>query len=170
MEIEVWKDVVGYEGLYQVSDQGRVKSLNYWTERILHQTLNKSGYLHVPLCKDGKPKCCRVHRLVAMAFIPNPLNLPEVNHIDENKQNNRADNLEWCDRLYNTRYGTGIQRSRASHSIAIEQVDKDGNVVRQWISSREAERNGYHSGAIIACCKGKKRSHKGFIWRYADQP
>lgn len=169
---EHWLPVKGYEGLYEISDWGRVKSLNYrgtGKEQILHQTQNKSGYMYVPLHKDGKTKSCRVHRLVAEAFVPNPNNLPEVNHIDENKQNNRSENLEWCDRLSNVRHGTGIERSRASHSIAIEQVDMTGNVVKEWVSSRDAERNGYHSGAIIACCKGKKRSYKGYFWRYADK-
>jgi hypothetical protein len=97
---------------------------------------------------------------VALAHVPNPNNLPEVNHIDENKTNNRADNLEWCDRLYNSQY---------SNNIAIEQLTLDDVLVRQWESSREAERNGFHSGSIIACCKGKRMTHKGFIWRYADQ-
>ena len=169
--MEIWKDVPDFKG-YKVSNLGRVKSLNYkgtGKERILNQTMNKSGYMHVPLCKGGKPKCCRVHRLVAMAFVPNPNHLPEVNHIDEDKTNNRADNLEWCDRLYNTRYGTGIQRARAQLAKPVEQLTMDGVFVRRWESTREAERNGYNSSAICACCKGKKRSYKGFRWEYAEK-
>lgn len=159
---EIWKDVVGFKR-YQVSNLGRVKSLDYkgtQKERILNQIKNKSGYMYVHLCYNGRAICCRVHRLVALAHVPNPNNLPEVNHIDENKQNNRADNLEWCDRLYNSQY---------SNNIAIEQLTLDDVLVRQWESSREAERNGFHSGSIIACCKGKRMIHKGFHWRYADQ-
>ena len=166
---EVWKDVVGFKG-YQVSNLGRVKSLNYkgtGREQILFQVKNKSGYMQTMLCHNGKPISCRVHRLVALAHVPNPNNLSEVNHIDENKQNNRADNLEWCDRLYNTRYGTGIQRARAQLAKPVEQLTMDGVFVRRWESTREAERNGYNSSAICACCKGKKRSYKGFHWRYA---
>lgn len=162
--MEIWKDVVGYKGLYKVSNLGEIKSLNYrgsGKPAILNQTKSKSGYMHVPLCKDGKPKCCRVHRLVAEAFVPNPSHLPEVNHIDENKANNRADNLEWCDRLYNSQY---------SNNVAVEQLDMDGNVVRRWESMREAERHGYHSSTISYCCQGKRMTHKGFRWRYADQP
>ena len=167
--MEIWKDIEGYKG-YQVSNLGRIKSLNYrgtGKEAILFQTQNKSGYMQTMLCKDGKQKACRVHRLVAQAFVPNYGNLPEVNHIDENKQNNTADNLEWCDRIYNVRYGTGIQRARAQLAKPVEQLTLDGEVVGRWESTREAERNGFNSSAICAVCKGKKHSYKGFLWRYA---
>ena len=95
MIMEIWKDVVGYEGLYQVSNMGRVKSLNYGRERILKASDNGSGYLYVALCKKGKYKNFLVHRLVAMVFISNPENKPCIDHIDTNKRNNKVENLRW---------------------------------------------------------------------------
>lgn len=113
---EIWKDVVGCEG-YQVSNFGRVKSLKYRNkceERILKQTKNKvTGYYMVNIC--GKTRS--VHRLVAQALIPNPHNLPQINHKDEDKTNNHVENLEWCDRKYNVNYGTSIQRAKQHRKI-----------------------------------------------------
>ena len=118
---EIWKDIKGYEGLYQVSNLGRVKSLGRWVykeyrgkrwqgEKILKQIKNKFGYLRVYLYKNRKAKCYAIHRLVAQVFIPNPYNLPQVNHKDEDKSNNRVDNLEWCTSFYNNEYGTRKKR------------------------------------------------------------
>ena len=118
--VEEWKDIPNYEGYYQVSNFGRVKSLCRVIhrnkvgsvtvpERILKQT-DSFGYKYVSLNKKDAYKRCRVHRLVACAFIPNPYNLPQVNHKDEDTSNNRADNLEWCDQEYNQSYGTGRKR------------------------------------------------------------
>lgn len=111
---EVWKEIEGYEGLYQVSTEGQVRSLNYnhtGKTKILQQDTSKRGYKRVRLCKNGKSKPYSVHRLVALAFIPNPNNLPQVNHKDENKTNNVAWNLEWCTPAYNMNYGTRNKRS-----------------------------------------------------------
>jgi hypothetical protein len=119
--MEEWRDIKGYEGLYQVSNLGRVKSLSrtierskygsiFVSEKIL-STNSTKGYLYVSLCKCGKQKRVRVHRLVAEAFIPNQDNLPEVNHKDENKENNAVSNLEWCTNKYNCNYGTGRERN-----------------------------------------------------------
>lgn len=108
--IEEWKDVPNYEGLYQVSNLGRIKSLRDKNgkarEKILKLKLSKFGYYQICLCKNGKQKWYFVHRLVALAFIPNPNNLPQINHIDENKTNNYVENLEWCTSKYNSNYGT----------------------------------------------------------------
>lgn len=112
---EIWKDIEGYEGLYQVSNFGRVKSLDRYVLRnentlfvkvIVLSQLNIRGYLAVRLCNSGKYKNYFVHRLVANAFIHNDNNYSEINHIDENKHNNHVDNLEWCDRKYNVNYGS----------------------------------------------------------------
>lgn len=106
--IEIWKDITGYEGLYQVSNLGRVKSTQYFhgtNERILKPISTHNGYFRVHLRKDGKLKTFKIHRLVAEAFIPNPDNLPQINHKDEDKTNNRVDNLEWCSARYNCNYG-----------------------------------------------------------------
>ena len=113
MTKENWKDIEGYEGIYQVSDRGRVKSLNYnhtGKEKILKTRKVKERYLHVCLWKDGEYKFCFVHRLVAQAFIPNPKNYPIINHKDENPSNNCVGNLEWCSSEYNNNYGTKIER------------------------------------------------------------
>ena len=123
MTEEIWKPVVGYEGLYEVSSYGRVRSLDKYVKysngrinlhkgRILSPGKDTNGYLQVILTCNGKHKSIKVHRLIAQAFIPNPDNLPEVNHLDEDKTNNSVDNLEWCDRNYNLNYGTARIRSR----------------------------------------------------------
>ena len=105
---EIWKPIKGYESLYEVSNLGRVKSLKWGKERILRTDKSNNGYLRVVLCKDGKKKKYLVHRLVCESFLPNSNNLPEVNHKDENKTNNKVDNLEWCDRTYNNRYSQSV--------------------------------------------------------------
>lgn len=108
---EIWKDIEGYEGLYQISNTGKVKSLKrkYKTKKcdeiIKSPSLASRGYFRLPLCKEGKVKYFYIHRLVAQAFIPNPENLPQVNHKDENKLNNNVTNLEWCTHTYNMNYG-----------------------------------------------------------------
>ena len=106
---EVWKDIEGYEGLYEVSNFGRIKSLR--TGKIMKPSINR-GYLKCILQNDGKYKMYYVHRLVIQTFIPNPDNLPEVNHKDEDKTNNKVDNLEWCDHKYNTNFGTRNEKIR----------------------------------------------------------
>lgn len=114
---EIWRDIEGYEGLYQVSNLGRVKSLERIDEmgrlrlgRILSPVIDRYGYLRVNLYKEGKRKTFQVHRLVGQAFIPNPEGLPQINHKDEDPSNDRADNLEWCSRSYNINYGTRNER------------------------------------------------------------
>ena len=174
---EEWKDVVGYEGLYQVSNLGRVRSLDYRrTGRIqlLKPAMHRDGYLYVNLCKDRKRKHYKVHRLVAQAYLPNPEVLPELNHIDENKQNNCVDNLEWCERQHNCNYGTRNARIAAAKtngkcSKPVQQLTKDGTLVAVWTSIHEAERvTGNSKGNICRCCRGKRPTAGGFIWHYAQ--
>lgn len=176
---ELWLPVVGYEGLYEDSNLGRVKSLNYnhtGTERVLRERKNNNGYLYITLYKDGKAKTHRVHRLVAESFIPNPYNLPEVNHLDENPLNNRVSNLQWCDRSYNINYGSRnvkvakVLTNHPSKSKPVLQYTVDGELVREWPSTHEAQRQGgYTQTSISACCLGKLKTYKGFIWRYKKE-
>lgn len=163
MRKEEWKPIVGYEGLYMVSNMGRVKSLNYnhtGTERVLKPAYNTYGYLFVTLCKDGKKKNCLIHRLVAEAFLDNPHNYPEVNHKDENKENNAVSNLEYCTSLYNNEY---------SKAKPVLQLTLDGQLVQEWPSTHEAARQGgFNRGNISNCCLGKYKTHGGYVWKYKE--
>lgn len=169
MTKEIWKPIKGYEGLYEVSNTGKVKSLGGKRtkkyESILKQ-VKTNCYLQVTLCKDGKIKNCRVHRLVATAFLHNPENLPEVNHKDENKENNRVDNLEWCSRKYNNNYGTLRERMVKKLSKPVLQYTKTGEFIREWSSTHEVGKNGFRQGNIVNCCNGKLKTAYGFIWKY----
>ena len=175
MKEERWLPVVGYEGLYEVSSLGRVKSLNYHRtgkEQLLKHKKSGSGYFQVQLWKNGKDKWMLVHRLVAEAFIPNPYNLQFVNHKDENKLNNCVENLEWCDAKYNNNYGNRNERISAKLTNH-EKKSKPVLCVETGIvypSAREAGRcTGANNSHIIECCKGKKyKTTKGFHWQYAD--
>ena len=166
---EIWCPIKGYEGLYEVSDQGRVRSLKSGKERILKPGSDKYGYLMVCLCKNGEKKNLLVHRLVAQAFIPNPDNLPQVNHKDENKTNNYVHNLEWCSSKYNANFGTRTQRQAEKLSKPVLQYTKYGVFVREWKSTRDVERNlGYFHNNISYCCNGKHKSAYGYVWKYKD--
>ena len=165
--MEVFKNIEGYEGLYAISNEGRVKSLardvewrgtiRHQPERILKPIANNRGYLHVFLCKDGKVKTYYLHRLVASAFIENPDGLPQVNHKDECPTNNcvfvnedgsvnyEKSNLEWCTNEYNCNYGTHNQRmaetlTNGKRSIPVDMLTKDGELIRTFPSSAEAMR------------------------------
>ena len=172
MNNEIWKDVTNYEGLYQVSNLGRVKSIGYGTERILKLVRLKNGYLKVSLWKNSKNKQFLVHRIVAQAFLSNPQNLSQVNHKDEDKTNNSVQNLEWCDQKYNHNYGTINQRisekmTNGKLSKPVLQYTKTGEFVRKWKSTKDVERNlGYSQSYISKCCNGKRNSANGFIWKY----
>ena len=169
---EEWRDIKGFEGKYQISNMGRVKSLNYrhtGKEKILKSYDYGQGYLYVHLCKDGKRKQCRINRLVAQAFISNSDNLPEVNHKDENKKNNCVENLEWCSKSYNINYGTGSKRSAEKRSKPVFSVDKESGLIMWWQSANEAgEVLGIRQSHITECCKGKIKSAGGHYWFYAD--
>ena len=164
---EIWKDVEGYEGCYQVSNLGRVKSLNYnrtGKEKVLKACKSK-GYYYVILCKDSKQKNCSVHRLVATAFLPNPDNLPQVNHKDEDKTNNACFNLEWCDRKYNMNFGTRTKRSAEKRSKSVLCIET-GKI---YPSINQIGRDlGISIGHISDACNGKIKTHKGFHWKYID--
>lgn len=178
MEIEVFRDIEGYEGLYQVSNLGNVKSLNYGRtgeECILKPANDGKGYLFVNLCKNGKPKKYYVHRLVALAFLLNPDNLKEINHKNEDKKDNCINNLEWCTHKYNSNYKTRNQRmietKNKNGSLGekpIIQYTKKGVEVGRYSGINEASRQtGIPFSNICKCCKGKLKSCGGFVWKYA---
>lgn len=184
--MEEWRDIIGYEGKYQVSNLGRARSLDRWARvcgngrrlvkgRIMSIGKYPNGYSTINFT-DGKGKVVSklVHRLVAQAFLPNPDNLPEVNHKDEDITNNRVDNLEWCTSKYNANYGTRNQRcyeSNRKHFKTVYQIDKDcGMIIRWWDSIRNAARSlGICEEQITRVCKGRNITAGGFIWRYADE-
>ena len=152
--MEIWKDIKSYEGIYQISNYGRVKGKN----GIRKTPINSSGYKIVKLCKNGKIKFYSVHKLVANAFIPNPLNLPIINHKDENKQNNFVENLEWCTQKYNSRY---------SNSKSVSCYDFDGNLVSKFDAAIDAENEmKIDSSLILKCCRGKRKTAGGYVWKY----
>lgn len=166
--VEEWRDIEGYEGLYQISSFGRVKSLKGKDVRILKLGTTKKGYKSVGLQVNGNHKTCVVHRLVAKAFIPNPNSYPCVNHKDESKDNNHVSNLEWCTVLYNNTYGT--VRKRQSLSSPKDRVvcvyDLNGNFEREFHSVREAARfyNAKHS-VICHCCTGSSKNQKHITFK-----
>lgn len=164
---EEFRDIPGYEGLYEVSNLGRVR--NKKTGRILKPFKNTNGYFRLDLCKNGIRRAAKVHRLVAEAFIPNPQNLPCVNHKDENKINNCLDNLEWCTYEYNNNYGTIKERKSEKMSKPVLQLDRNGNFVREWPSARKVEEElGINDGNISSCCSGKLKTAGGYLWKYKD--
>lgn len=193
MENEIWKDIPGFEGIYLVSNYGRVKRLplgKQWPYRRTHNNIrklkvSKEGYYVVNLSKDNKVKWFGVHRLVAMAFIPNPLNLPWINHKNENKLDNHVDNLEWCDARYNTCYGSGRDKQRISRRLSdpinnsrkivgeklskpVAMLDENG-IVRVFPSITNAmKETGVAGGTIIKQCKGVAKSRRKTYWRYYD--
>lgn len=138
MEHEIWKDIEGYENLYRISNIGRVQRVT--SGRILRSYDVHLGYLQVHLCKDGKVKNMFVHRLVAMAFIPNPDNLPVVNHKDRNPSNNKVDNLEWCTQEYNSKYADAQIRKGISRRKPIIQLSLNGEFIREWESATIASK------------------------------
>ena len=158
--IEQWKDIPGYEGLYQASNHGDIRSLPRTTTKggVLKPKLGKEGYFKVQLCRNGKVKDFHIHRLVAKAFLPNPNSLPQVNHRDLNKINNCVSNLEWCTSQYNVDY---------SNSKRVLQFDKNGNFIQAWKSTKEIERKlKIRNGNISNCCHGRYKTAGGYVWRY----
>lgn len=175
-ETEVWRDIAGYEGIYQVSNMGRVKSLDRITSngqrrkgQIILPRKNKCGYYQICLSKNNVKHSDRINRLVATAFIPNPQRLPEVNHINENLLDNTVYNLEWCDRKTNINHGTRTERAaeKLSKPVVGTRIS-DGSVI-EFKSSSEAGRNGFCQSAVSRCCRKVKPQYKGYIWKFKSE-
>ena len=187
--LEIWRTAIykgePYEG-FEVSNLGRIKSLNYrrtGKSKLRKPRKNKDGYFQVGLRKNKKTKTCLLHRLVAQTFIPNPENLPEVNHKDEDKTNNfvflnedgsinkKKSNLEWKTHRDNINHGTHNERSaktrtNGKRSKPVLQLTLDGELIREWPSIMECERNGFNQSHVCLCCNGKQKTYKGFKWCY----
>ena len=175
--VEVWRPVRDFEGLYEVSNLARVRSVSRWvqagtTKRLAKSTILKSrplpsGYLTVTLKDKGRTATVTIHRLVAEAFVPNPNNLQDVNHKDECKTNNLPENLEWCDRKYNINYGSGKYRKTANYRKQIEQLTLDGQHVAYFESARYAARvTDYKQSRLWEALSGKRQTAYGYRWRY----
>lgn len=176
---EIWKPIKDYEGLYEVSNLGNVRSLDHMRKisgngeylqkgKVLKNIKNNSGYIRVTLSKEGKRKNKHIHRLVAEAFIPNPNNLSCINHKDENPLNNNVNNLELCTRKYNDNYGNRNNKIAKKLSKKIDQFDINGNYIKTWDSSVSIERETeLDQSNICLCCKGKRKSVGGYIWKYS---
>lgn len=193
--IEIWKPVVGYEGLYEVSNLGNVRSLNYRrtnTIKTLSLSLSKDGYIKVHLWKNCKGKVLAVHRLVAEAFVPNPDNKPEIDHINTDKTNNTVwlnedgsvnyekTNLRWVTKKENmnnpltikdlSKIRIGNENAKSIYR-AILQYTKDGKLIKEWASMNSAARElKINKTGIYSCCNGKNRckSYGGYVWRYKN--
>lgn len=193
MQGEIWKDVAGYEGIYQVSNMGRVKSLDRWrirsdgqrqhfSSKILKPLSNRGGgkkgqakgrYYFVNLRDGHKYKSIFIHRLVLTAFVvnPDPDKFSQCNHIDENTHNNALSNLEWCTPAQNINHGTRKERANAPLRKKVIMFSKSGEALRVFASTKEAERQtGIKSSAISCCCRNLPKFHTagGYRWQYAQ--
>ena len=191
--LEIWRTAIYdgeiYEGLYQVSNLGRFKNLNYRNTgkaELLNPGTNKDGYLQVCLSKNGEYKMCLVHRLIAETFLPNPENKPYINHKIEGKKgkkinmvifnedgtvNKERTTIEWVTSKENNDYGTRNERVAKANTNGIRskpvlQLSLTGDLIREWPSVGECGRNGFNKGAVAACCRGEKPQYKGFRWEY----
>ena len=184
-DIEIWRtavyDGIVYEGLYKVSNFGRILNLNYkrtGKAKLMKPGTDTSGYFQVCLSKNRKGKMCKVHRIVAETFLPNPDNLPEVNHKDEDKTNNfvflnkdgsvdkEKSNLEWKNHRGNCNHGTRNERIAKARLKPVLQLSLSGDLIREWDSIKECGRNGFNQGSVCLCCQGKQKTHKGFRFMY----
>ena len=171
---EIWRDIKGYEGLYQVSTMGQVRSLDRFVNhhngralkkgKVLQLGSDKVGYQYIILHTNGQPKIYSVHRLVAIHFIPNPFNKPTVNHIDEVKNHNWLSNLEWMTVKENTNHGTRNERSNLAQRMPVVQLTMNNEFIKVHDSVTNIP--GFNGGAIAQVCKGKYSQHKGYHWRY----
>ena len=188
LEGEVWKPVVGYEAYYSISNYGRLRSNTRRTKstdgrntlhygKIVKLSTNKGGYLDFRISIEGRLISVVIHRLVAMAFIPNPENLPMVNHKDENPANNCAHNLEWCTNVYNINYKDTQKRHSESlrkvlrdRTYKVHQYSLDGNLIATYRGKKEIVDAGFSYDAVVHCCKHITNTACGYIWRRDNDP
>ena len=184
MRIEIWKDIKGYEGLYQISNHGRVRSLDrvvyqknksgglskhIYKGQILKSRENRNGYYTIGLTKDRYQKHFSVHRLVGEHFLEGRENKNYINHIDCDKSNNHASNLEWCSQSENIQYAYDIGTKRPPHMRRVGQYDDNGNLISIWESESEAGRAlGIQQSNIYKVCRGKRKKTGGFNWKYIE--
>lgn len=193
--IEQWRtaiyDDIIYEGLYKVSNLGRILSLNYRNTgkaELMNPGEDKDGYSKVCLSKNGKTKTCKVHRLVAQTFLPNPENKPCINHKIQGEKGKKINmvffnedgtvdkertTIEWVTPKENNDYGSRTERAAKANtngkcSKRVLQLSLTGDLIHEWPSTAECERNGFKHGAVAACCRGERKTHKGFRWMYYD--
>ena len=170
--IEIWKDIKGYEGLYKISNYGEVYSIR--RGKLLKCKKGNHGYERVGLSKNGKTKLFLRHRLVAEAFIPNPNCLPQVNHIDEDKSNNRCDNLEWCDSKYNCNYGSRNKKG-SENRLNIDHTPKRVICLETkeiYDSMAQASKEIYNTdnaNGISRCINKPNKAYKGYHWMYYNE-
>lgn len=170
--MEEWKDIKGYEGLYQVSNEGRVKSVR--NQKLMKPKTDKKGYKVIQFSVNGERKAFKVNRLVAQAFIENPNNLPCTNHKDCNPTNNRVENLEWCDYTYNNHYANRVEKASIKMvnnpkiSREVYKYTLDGDLIAKYPSANEAQRDmGINrSRGVSMCCRGIIPTYKGYKWSY----
>lgn len=180
--MEIWKDIKGYEKRYQVSNLGRIKSLertistkyfnrkNIVKEKLLTPFITNCGYCVVTLFLNGKRTKHLVHRIVAETFLPNSNFLPFVNHIDENKLNNHVENLEWCTARYNVNYSNTIRKAIATRKRKISQFEKLDKFIKTYESAAAASReSGIPQSSITFACQGKYKTAGGYIWKYYEE-
>ena len=180
-----WKDIIGYENEYQINQFGEIRTLKDSPKlkkyNVLKPQINKrNGYVYQMLYKNGKEKLLRVHRLVAMAFLPNPNNLPQVNHKDGNKQNNSVDNLEWCEQSYNMKHAfkTGLEKPSEKQKAAVRKTNEKKR--KRVVRTMGDEKNEYESATVAArknnvgistiCryCNKKRMPKDGASWQYIE--
>lgn len=172
---EIWKDIPNWEGLYQASTLGRIRSLRYKKRDgeigVLKPYIERTGYAHVNLITTGRKQTIKVHKLIAITFIPNPMGYGCVNHIDEDKTNNCVSNLEWCSVSYNNSYKGRARKIGERYMIPILQFSLGGVLLKRWNSGKDIERElRFLSSNIYQTCKlgyGHKTAY-GFLWCYAD--
>ena len=162
MNKEIWKPIENYEN-YEISNFGKIRK----KDKILKQYKNCKGYLYSSLSKNNKRKSFRTHRLVAQAFISNPDNLPEINHKNEIKTDNRAENLEWCNHTYNINYGGGKEKASMSRYKKVIQYDLDHNFIKIWSSLKEVKKK-YKNIHLWEALNGRRNTANEYIWEYFE--